>query len=134
MFRIVPLLCLLVVASLAVRSVNAQFRDAEKVSSDPSIHRYESIAILNGIKNNLKEYYYDKSLGGIDLDAKAEAARNRIKSLTYNWEMYRVLAQFLLDFDDSHTFFASPSRQDRLTYGFDVQMIGSECFVTSVTP
>jgi C-terminal processing protease CtpA/Prc len=134
MSRIDPHLCLLVIVSLAFHSINGQSAVVDKGGADSSFHQYESIAVLNGIKNNLRDYYYDKSLGGIDLERKVEAARTRIKSLTYNWEMYRVLAQFLLDFDDSHTFFALPSRRDRLTYGFGVQMIGSGCFVTSVTP
>jgi C-terminal processing protease CtpA/Prc len=100
--------------------------------SDTPRHRAESLAVLRSIKNNLREFYFDKSLRGIDVEAKIEAASKRIKTLTYNWEMYRVLAQFLLDFDDSHTAFALPPRADHFTYGFDVQMIGNECLVTSV--
>jgi C-terminal processing protease CtpA/Prc len=104
-----------------------------KDGAEAARHRDESITVLYAIRNTLREYYFDKSLRGIDLDAKVEAARTRIKSMNYNWEMYRVLAQLLLDFDDSHTVFALPPRADHFTYGFDVQMIGTECLVTSVS-
>ncbi len=103
-----------------------------KGGAETAMHRYESLAVLNSIKNTLQDLYFDKSLGGIDVESKLESARNRIKTLTYNREMYGVLAQFLLDFDDSHTYFVLPPRADRLTYGFDLQMIGTECLVTSV--
>ena len=34
---------------------------------------------------------------------RIEAAKARVKTMQYNWQMYRVLVQVLMDFDDSHT-------------------------------
>lgn len=107
----------------------AQKRD----DSDSGLNRAKSLAVLRSIKNNLREHYFDKNLKGIDIDEKANQAEARIKTLKYNWEMHRVLAQFLLDFDDSHTRFLLPPRADNFSFGFEVQMIGNDCVVTSVT-
>ena len=46
----------------------------------------------------------------IDLKARIEAAKERVKTLEYNWQMYRVLVQVLMDFDDSHTRLILPPR------------------------
>ncbi|MGC2235436.1 MAG: S41 family peptidase [Pyrinomonadaceae bacterium] len=105
---------------------------AKKVSGDTKKYRAESIALLKEMKENLEKYYYDKNFRGIDLEAKVKAAKDRINTLEYNWQMYRVLVQFLMDFDDSHTRFQLPSRADFFDYGFSMQMFGAECFIISV--
>ncbi|MEO6588290.1 MAG: S41 family peptidase [Pyrinomonadaceae bacterium] len=84
------------------------------------------------MKDVIKEYYYDVKYHGIDLDARFKAAEERIKTLEYNWQMYRVLVQVLMDFNDSHTRFQMPPRTDYFDYGFSMQMFGDECFVVSV--
>ncbi|HVE56314.1 MAG TPA: S41 family peptidase [Pyrinomonadaceae bacterium] len=80
----------------------------------------------------LKEYYYDPKFHDVDLKSRIETAKARVKTLQYNWQMYRVLVQVLMDFNDSHTRMILPPRTDYFQYGFGMQMIGDECFVTSV--
>ncbi len=110
----------------------SQTEKPKKVSGDTKRHRAVSIALLEEIKDNLKKYYYDKTFHGMDLDAKVKAAKERINTLEFNWQMYRVLVQFLMDFDDSHTRFHLPPRTDYFDYGFSMQMFGNDCFVISV--
>lgn len=110
----------------------AAFAQKPKVSGDTKKYRSESIALLEEIRDNLKKLYYDKTFHGIDLEAKVKAAKERINTLEYNWQMYRVLVQFLMDFDDSHTSFHLPPRTDYFDYGFSMQMFGYDCFVISV--
>ena len=96
--------------------------------------RYREIGLkmLGDMKSALKEKYYDPKYHGIDLDGRFKAAEERIKTLSYNWQVFRVLAQVLLDFQDSHTTFIMPPRTDHFEYGFSLQIIGDKCFVTRV--
>jgi len=91
-----------------------------------------SLAVLDEMKEIIEEHYYDTKYHNIDLKARIAIAKERIRTLQYNWQMYRVLAQFLLEFDDSHTNLIIPPRPDHYDFGFDMQMIGDKCLVTSV--
>lgn len=95
-------------------------------------NREMGLAMLGEIKETLEEHYYDPQYRGIDLKARLKAAETRIKAVNYNWEVYRVLAQVLLDFNDSHTRLHPPPRTDYFEYGFSMQMIGERCFVVRV--
>jgi C-terminal peptidase prc len=104
----------------------------KKASGETKKHREQSIAFLKEMKVILKKFYYDPKYHGIDLDARFAAAEERIKTLEYNWQMYRVLVQVLMDFNDSHTRFHLPPRNDYFDYGFSMQMLGNDCFITAV--
>lgn len=106
--------------------------NSKKVSSDTKRYRSESLDLLDEIKDTLKEHYFDPKYRGLDLDARFAAAKERIKTLEYNWQMYRVLVQVLMDLNDSHTSFRMPPRTDFFDYGFSMQMIGHDCLVVSV--
>ncbi|HEV7857771.1 MAG TPA: S41 family peptidase [Pyrinomonadaceae bacterium] len=101
-------------------------------TNEAKSNREMGLAMLDEMKKVLEEYYYDAKYHGIDLKARFEAAKNRIKTLNYNWQVYRVLAQVLLDFNDSHTRLILPPRTDFFQYGFTVQIIGDKCFIVSV--
>jgi C-terminal processing protease CtpA/Prc len=110
----------------------ASFAQQKKTTTETKKDRTESISLIEEMRDNLKKYYYDKTYHGIDLEAKVQAAKDRINTLDYNWQMHRVLVQFLMDFDDSHTKFYLPPRNDYFDYGFSMQMFGFDCFITSV--
>ncbi len=101
-------------------------------TTDAKRNREMGLAMLDEMKETLEESYYDPKYRGIDLKARFQAAKDRVKTLNYNWQVYRVLAQVLLDFNDSHTRLILPPRTDYFEYGFTVQMIGDKCFVVSV--
>lgn len=128
------LLLFLALLSPAVRQpAQAQAPAPESKSpKDAKRHREIGLKLLSEMKGALKQYYYDPKFRGIDINAKFKAAEERIKTLDYNWQVFRVLAQVLLDFNDSHTRFVTPPRTDNFEYGFSVQMIGAKCFVVSV--
>lgn len=88
--------------------------------------------MLDEMKQILNENYFDPKFHGIDLAARIETAKTRVKTLEFNWQMYRVLAQVLMDLDDSHTRMLMPPRTDHFEYGLGWQMIGDRCFVTSL--
>lgn len=115
------------------RAVMPQAKDTSKPNPDGNARRAREYAsqMLDEISRLMTENYYDKGFHGIDLKKRIKEAKERLKTLEYNWQMYRVPAQVLLELDDSHTFLGLP-RTDNFDYGLRWQMIGEDCFVTYV--
>ena len=90
--------------------------------------------MLDSIKNDLKRNYYDPTYRGIDIDARFKQADDKIKSATSLGQIFGIIAQALIDLDDSHTYFVPPSRSYRTEYGWQMQMIGEKCYITAVKP
>jgi carboxyl-terminal processing protease len=88
--------------------------------------------MLSVIKSDLKKNYYDPSFHGIEVDAHFKTAEEKIKAATSIGQIFGVIAQALVDLEDSHTFFLPPGRAARTEYGWRMQMIGDKCFVTAV--
>ncbi|HEX8187972.1 MAG TPA: S41 family peptidase [Pyrinomonadaceae bacterium] len=91
-------------------------------------------AALGLIKDDIKKNYYDPTFHGIDLDAHFKKAEEKMKQAQSLGQLFGIIAQALLDFDDSHLFFLPPGRASRFDYGWRTQMIGDRCFVTAVKP
>jgi C-terminal processing protease CtpA/Prc len=89
---------------------------------------------LGVIKDDIKDNYYDPTFRGKDLDAHFKAAEERIKQAQSIGHIFGIIAQALLDFEDSHLFFVPPSRSARYDYGWRMQMVGERCFITHVRP
>jgi C-terminal processing protease CtpA/Prc len=90
--------------------------------------------MLQQIKEDLKRYYYDPQYRGIDVENRFKQADEKIKSAGSLGQIFGVIAQFLIDFNDSHTYFLPPRRATRIEYGWQVQMIGQQALVTAVKP
>jgi carboxyl-terminal processing protease len=90
--------------------------------------------MLQMIRLDIEKYYYDPSFRGIDLGERFGEADQRIKNAKSNGEIFGVIAQALLDFDDSHLFFLPPARVARVEYGWQMQAIGDKCYVIAVKP
>ncbi len=89
---------------------------------------------MNLIKSDIKKNYYDPSYRGIDLDAHFKKAEEKMKQAQSVGQLFGIIAQALLEFDDSHLFFIPPGRASRFDYGWRTQVIGDRCFVTAVRP
>lgn len=90
--------------------------------------------MLRSIKDEIRKHYYDHSYRGIDLDAHFAAAEKQVGEATSNSQIFGIIAQTLLEFDDSHLFFQPPPRASRVEYGWRYQSIGDRCYVTAVKP
>lgn len=88
--------------------------------------------ILSEIKAILKKEYYDPNFRGINLDQRFGAAEERIKTLESYPQVYRAIAQLVIDFKDSHTAFVPPTMTKTVDYGFSWQMIGDRCYVVDI--
>jgi len=118
---------------LLLQSNFAQGR-VDEVASPASIklNRQRGLSMLDDIKEVVKSRYFDKNYRGMNLDEKFKAAAEKFRTLDTNRQIFRVLAQVLLDFNDSHTRFYPPRRANQVEYGFTMQMIGNNCFVVDV--
>src|SRR5688572_45882 len=89
---------------------------------------------LESIKNDIKKNYYDPEFHGIDLEARFKTAKEKLKSANSAGQMMTIIAQVLLDFDDSHLFFIPPGRSNRTDYGWEMRAIGDQVYVSAVKP
>src|SRR5262249_25110578 len=85
--------------------------------------REHAEGVLKVIKDDIKKNYYDPSFHGIDLEARFNAAREKLKTTDSGGQMMAIIAQALIDFDDSHLYFIPPGRSNRTDYGWGKQGI-----------
>lgn len=114
--------------------IGQQMTPAVRAQSINRLDRDRALQMLDSIKNDIKKNYYDPSYHGMDLDARFKTAEEKIKSSTSLGQAFGVIAQAMLDLDDSHTFFLPPARAARVEYGWQMQMIGDKCYVVAIKP
>jgi C-terminal peptidase prc len=96
--------------------------------------RSQAKDMLNSVKNEIKAKYYDKTYHGINLDERFKLAEEKLGKATTMGQSFGIIAQAVLELNDSHTTFYPPARTSRIEYGWQMQMIGDKCFVTAVKP
>lgn len=110
---------------LPAKAVFAQAESLGKIRS-------RGLEILDEVKKMVEEKYYDPKFRGIDLEKNYKTAREEIKKSERNGHVYAIIAQFLLDFNDSHLFFLPPDRVQSVDYGFRMKMVGDNCYISAV--
>ena len=113
-------------AGIAVRAANTQ--------SLNTVDRDRGHVMLRALKNEIKKSYYDATFRGIDLEARFKTADEKLDGATSLGQVFGIIAQVLLDFEDSHLFFIPPQRPDTVDYGWQMQMVGDKCYVSAVKP
>ncbi len=83
---------------------------------------------------DIKKYYYDPKLGGLDWDARYKQYTAMTGQAHSLGEGFGVVAAFLSGLKDSHTFFTPPERSTRYDPGYLFAMVGDACFITEVRP
>lgn len=96
--------------------------------------RQRGRTMLDVIKNDLKKNYYDPNFHGMDVETRFKAADEKIKNATSLGQIFGIIAQALIDLNDSHTYFVPPSRSFTTEYGWNMQTIGDKCYVVAVKP
>ncbi len=99
-----------------------------------SIERGRMKDILKNVKSAIKKNYYDSTYHGIDIDTRFEKAEQRMKEVKSTGEAFGVIAQVVIDFDDSHLQFYPPSTGVLVEYGWRMRMIGDKCYIVNVRP
>ncbi len=90
--------------------------------------------MLKTVKEDIKKNYYDPGFRGIDIEARFKLAEDKMKLTKANAEVFGIIAQTLLEFNDSHTSFVPPQRSARIDYGWLMTAFGNDCYVTQVRP
>ncbi len=116
---------------LAITLFSANISNSQKLDK---IDRQRAKDMLNAVKNEIKDKYYDPKYHGIDLDTRFSVASEKIDSATSLGQTFGIIAQTVIELNDSHTTFYPPSRPARFEYGWRLRMIGDKCFVIAVRP
>jgi len=90
--------------------------------------------MLHDAYDVVKKNYYDQKIHGLDWEARFREHDEKITNATSVGQAFGIIAGFLDGLNDSHTFFRPPSRQTRVEYGFRMQVVGSDAFITQVRP
>jgi C-terminal processing protease CtpA/Prc len=125
-FATVLIASLCMIAPLALQSALAQ--------PDLNFERERGRVMLRTVKDDLKKNYYDTSFHGMDVEARFSAADAKMKEATSVGQIFGIIAQALIDLNDSHTFFLPPGRANRTEYGWQMQAFGDKVFVTAIKP
>jgi carboxyl-terminal processing protease len=107
----------------------ASFAHAQKIDR---FERDSALTMLSLAKDDLKKNYFDPTLHGIDIETRFKEAETRLKEATSRDQLIITIAQTMLDFNDSHTYFVPPSRAAQVEYGWKMQMVGDKAFVTDI--
>lgn len=99
-----------------------------------STDRDRAKVMLRTIKKDLQKNYYDPAFHGLDLEARFKTAEEKLATAGSLGQLMGVIAQAVLDLQDSHTTFVPPSRTVEVDYGWSIQMIGDRCVVVEVEP
>jgi C-terminal processing protease CtpA/Prc len=90
--------------------------------------------MLKVIKKDLQNHYYDPTFHGLDLEARFARAEQDIEQATSLGHMFGIIAQAVLDLNDSHTLFGPPGRVTKVQYGWQMLVIGETPYVIAVKP
>jgi C-terminal processing protease CtpA/Prc len=99
-----------------------------------SLDRERARVMLENVASDVRKYYYDAKLHGVDWDAKVKEARDKIAKAASRDESTLQIAAVLEELNDSHTFFSPPRDPIPEDYGWRYQMVGSRCYVIQVRP
>ncbi|HEV2915070.1 MAG TPA: S41 family peptidase [Pyrinomonadaceae bacterium] len=90
--------------------------------------------MLNNVKTEFIKSYYDPMFHGMDVEARFKLADEKMKKAQSMGQLIGIIAQVLLDLNDSHTFFQPPYRSSRVEYGWQMKAVGDNCYVSAVKP
>jgi C-terminal processing protease CtpA/Prc len=90
--------------------------------------------MMRNVKSELKSNYYDRTFHGMDVDERFKLADEKMQQAESISQLGGIIAQVLLDLNDSHTRFAPPFRNSRVEYGWQMKPVGADCYVSAVKP
>lgn len=123
-----------VVCTLLLLSVAPATGAAQTYKQSIGDSRREGLRMLKDINDALKENYYDPTFHGLDIDARFRLAAEKIGEATTGGQVFGIVAQAVLDLNDSHTMFVPPARGEVAVYGWRMLIFGDACYITAVAP
>ncbi len=103
----------------------AAFSSASMPAQEKSLgdDRDRGKEMLSKIKDDLKCYYYDPKLRGMDVDARFKEAAAKIDEARSLGQLMGIIATVLGELNDSHTYFIPPLFALEVDYGWAMQML-----------
>jgi len=123
---------LFIMATLLLTSGVLQHAAAQ--SSLSGVDRDRAQGMLDIVQETIKKNYYDQNFHGLDIDARFKLAHERLKTASSLGQAYGIIAQAVLDLNDSHTLFYPPERAASIEYGWQMQIFGDKAYISAVKP
>lgn len=120
--------CLSTVSFLLIGAILSDAQELRKLDRD------RGQAMLKAVKEELQKHYYDPAFHGLDLEERFARAGRDIERAASLSHMHGIIAQAVLDLDDSHTFFVPPQLTVKHDYGWRMRIIGDVPYVIAVKP
>jgi C-terminal processing protease CtpA/Prc len=124
----------LAIAALFPASLPAVTSSSASWQGVNTFDRDRGHVMLKTLKGEIKKNYYDPTFHGIDLEARFKTADEKVDKATSVGQIFGIVAQVFLDFEDSHLFFIPPQRANATDYGWQMQVVGDRCFISAVKP
>lgn len=122
---------LLVVAAAAILMITAFYGDAQE---SRNLIRARGKTMLKVVKKELQKSYYDPTFHGLDLEMRFLKAEQDIEQATSNSHVFGIIAQAVVDLNDSHTRFVPPGRAAKIEYGWRMRVVGETPYIIAVKP
>jgi carboxyl-terminal processing protease len=122
---------LLLLASVAIPLVAVLLGHAQEMRNSD---RTRGKTILKVVKKDLQNHFYDPAFNGLDLEARFLKAGQDIDQATSFSQVLGIIAQAVLDLNDSHTRFVPPMRPAEVEYGWRVRVTGETPYIIVVKP
>ena len=99
-----------------------------------SLTKQRVMSMLDNMKKAIKNDYYDPNpkFGDKDLETRFKIAEERLKKTEYLPDAFAVIAQAVLDLNDSHTMFYPPGITTLVDYGWRMKAVGDKVFISGV--
>lgn len=99
-----------------------------------AIEKQNVMSMLDNMKKAIKADYYDANpkFGDKDLETRFKIAEDRLKKAEYLPDAFAVIAQAVIDLNDSHTRFWPPGITTLVEYGWRMKVVGDKAFITGV--
>jgi C-terminal processing protease CtpA/Prc len=124
--KIIRLLFCFTVLGLFSAVIEAQTLD--------NVAKGQAIDMLNNVQSAIKKEYYDDKFGGVDLDVRFKAAKEKLKSAVTLGQAFSIIAQAVIELNDSHTRFFPPATNHIVEYGLRMKLFGNKAFIIAILP
>jgi C-terminal processing protease CtpA/Prc len=90
--------------------------------------------MLRTAHEEVKKHYYDPNFHGLDWDARYRTYAAAMAKVQDPGEGLIVVSSYLAGLKDSHTYFVPPERVNHIELGYQLSLVGDDCFVTEIRP
>ena len=126
--------CAHIGAAFAMLAIMSAISPAEQPAGMSDHDRRTAYQMLDGVHRAIESNYFDTTFKGHDLNDLANVAKDRIGKANTVAEALAAIAQFELELNDLHTTFHPPWLSVASDYGWQMGIVGNECYVIAIDP